>query len=136
MYLLIKCKGGFSGVKSFEPVRLAVHYLKPFDDEDYCNDEKRWPVSDRYNQTIALGCGSVERRGPFHNTTKYPTHADNYDMYEYFRDHGQDIVVGKVRQDRAHSHTIHVCMYACTHQPLLFTPLRREKTNGCAPRSP
>ena len=81
-----------------EPARLAVHYLKPFDEEDYCNEEQRWPASDRYNQVLALGCGSVERRGPFHNTTKHPTHADNYDMFEYFRDHGKDIVVGKVRR--------------------------------------
>ena len=90
-------QGGFSGVKTFTPVRLAVHYLKPFDDEDYCHEEKKWPASHRYNQTIALGCGSVDRRGPFHNTTKHPDHADNYDMFEYFRDHGQDIVVAQVR---------------------------------------
>jgi hypothetical protein len=93
---LTSCLEG-GGDKGFQPARLAVHYLKPHDKEDYCNDEKRWPASDRYNQTIALGCGSVERRGPFHNTTKYPAHRDNYDMYEYFRDHGQDIVVAKVR---------------------------------------
>lgn len=88
-------QGGFSGVKAFKPVRLAVHYLKPFDDEDYCNEEKRWPASHRYNQTIVLGCGSVDRRGPFHNTTKHANHADNYDMFEYFRDHGEDVVIGK-----------------------------------------
>jgi len=85
----------YAGVKGFTPARLAVHYLKPFDDEDYCNEEKRWPASHRYNQTIVLGCGSVDRRGPFHNTTKHANHADNYDMFEYFRDHGEDVVIGK-----------------------------------------
>jgi hypothetical protein len=86
--------GGFTGVKTFQPVRMAVHYLKPFDDEDLCNDEKKWPLAERYNQSLVVGCGSIEKRGPFHNTTKNPDHADMYDMFEFFRDNGKNIIVG------------------------------------------
>ena len=82
------------GVRSFKPVRLAVHCLKPFDDEDWCHEEARWPHDSRYNQSIVLGCGSVSKRGPFHDTDKNNKHADAFDMFEYFRDHGENVTIG------------------------------------------
>ena len=84
------------GVSSFNPNKLAVHYLKPFDDEDYCHEERKWPATHRYNQTIIMGCGSVAQRGPFHDTVKNHKHADSFDMYEYFEKHSGDVEIGKV----------------------------------------
>lgn len=78
------------GVKSFNPNKLAVHYLKPFDNEDYCHEEKKWPPTHRYNQTIIMGCLS-----PFHNTSKNFKHANSFDMYEYFEKHPGNVDIGK-----------------------------------------
>jgi len=45
--------------------KLAIHAVKHYPDEDLCDSETQWPESDRYNQSIVLGCGSVEKRGMY-----------------------------------------------------------------------
>jgi len=73
--------------------KLAVHAVKHYPDEDLCDSETLWPDSDRYNQSIVLGCGSVEKRGPFHNTTARPTHGDMYDVHDYFTRFGEEVAI-------------------------------------------
>ena len=43
--------------------RLAVHGVKHYKDEDFCDDELKWPHAERFNQSLVIGCGTMEKRG-------------------------------------------------------------------------
>ena len=56
--------------------------------EDECNPEGNWPDSARFNQTLAIGCGSLKQIGPLHNASI--SGKDMYDLWDFYKRYGQD----------------------------------------------
>lgn len=56
--------------------------------EDECNPEGNWPDSARFNQTLAIGCGSLKLKGPLHNASI--SGKDMYDLWDFYKRHGRD----------------------------------------------
>eukprot|EP01035_Chromulina_nebulosa_P022082 gene22082-28589_t len=56
--------------------------------EDECNPEGNWPDAARFNQTLAIGCGSLKQKGPLHNASI--SGKDMYDLWDFYKRHGRD----------------------------------------------
>jgi hypothetical protein len=61
--------------------------------EDECQPEEgKWPQWLRYNQTLAVGCGSVDTPNPNHDLSKGP--PDMYDVWKWYQAHPSEVAVG------------------------------------------
>lgn len=90
----VEINGNHKGISVLRPDLLAVHSIK-HSQEDRCSDSNQqgngWPASLRYNQKVSIGCGDVDVQAPYHDPKRM---ADMYDVYKYFRDHGETIPFG------------------------------------------
>jgi hypothetical protein len=86
----VDINGDHRGTPVFKPDQIAVHDIKPSQDED-CDGHKKWPVNLKYDQAVSIGCGKIGTSGPYHNST---IHADMYDAFAWFAQNGKEVSVG------------------------------------------
>jgi hypothetical protein len=80
--------GDHQGYKIFKPDQLAVHCIK-HGNKDRCDGSSGWPNSDRYVQSMVVGCGNLTH--PVHTHDSTHEYADMYDAWNYFKKHGKDV---------------------------------------------
>jgi hypothetical protein len=83
--------GEHIGANVFTPTDIAVHYVKHHE-KDRCDGktDNGWPIADRYNQEMVVGCGSVDKSVVGHDKK---VRADMYDAWNYYRAQGKDVVL-------------------------------------------
>lgn len=81
------------GIKIFQPTDLAMHYVKHHASER-CDGgaDNGWSLRDRHKQNVVIGCGDINHPIRGHDKTKL---ADMYDAWEYYKNHGVDVVLDK-----------------------------------------
>jgi hypothetical protein len=52
------------GKEIFAPNQMMMHSMKL--ESDHCMEGHEWPISLRYSQNLAIGCGDIDRYSPFH----------------------------------------------------------------------
>lgn len=77
-----------AGRSIFHPDQMMVHAVRHVPN-DHC-DGAGWPMEERYDQDMAIGCGKVGHPGPFHNPVDG---VDMYDAWNYFEENGTDLVL-------------------------------------------
>jgi hypothetical protein len=80
------------GSDIFKPDQMAVHAIRHVKEDDCDMKSNKWPSSLRYDQQVAVGCGKLGQKTPLHDPKRQ---ADMYDAYEWFEEHGEDIILEK-----------------------------------------
>lgn len=67
---------------------MAIHHIKPVDLDD-C-DGLKWSDSMKYNQSLIIGCGDIDKQPLFHNISQSWT---MYDLWNFFKDNNHNILL-------------------------------------------
>lgn len=73
----------------FRSKEMAVHGIRHTDEDD-C-EGKNWPKEFKHDQQMIIGCGKIDKPGPFH---KPADGADMYDAWQWFAKNGEDVEFG------------------------------------------
>lgn len=81
------------GALGFKPADMLMLHVRRSPLER-CDDGKdsKWQMSERFEQSVVIGCGDLARPAPRHLPIDG---ADMYDAWEYFKKHGKDIPLGQ-----------------------------------------
>jgi hypothetical protein len=89
---------GHGELKNMDPRSVFVHGIR-HSKSDKCDggEEEEWKQTRiRYNQTIMVGCGSIDQAVPTHDRNR---HMDMYDVWNYYAVNGSDISFYKNYED-------------------------------------
>ena len=83
----VEINGNHKGIAAARPNEMALHFVK-HGKNDFCESGKDWGEM-RYNQSVVLGCGDFGVAVPTKGAL-----ADMHEVWEYFREHHDNIVLG------------------------------------------